>query len=439
MTETAVLSAWRRFGRPHRVGVAFSGGGDSTALLVAACAVSQAEGFFVHAIHIDHALRAESAGEAAWCQAFSGDLGIACDVHRLDSENFEGNTHDAARRARYAAFEQSAEEHDLNTIWTAHTAEDQAETLLQRIARGTGPAGLAGIRERFGIIARPLLHARREHLRDYLRAGGFTWLEDPSNADSTYMRTRLRSSVLPALVALGEHDAVAAIGRLAELAAEQNDLVADLTAADFAVVAERGGLRVDSLRALPAARRANVLRHWLAERAIVPPRQVIGDLLHLVDAPGPAGPVDLPGGGAIARDYEWLNWKDTSVVYTSWEPFEADRLIQRTFAGGRLTLTVTDNAPELVPGDVFLAPGRLAGAVWKTAWPGARMTPVGMDGHVKLQDLFVNEKIPRELRSVWPILARGTQILLVPGLRVAKALKSHQENEKTWVVRFKWL
>ncbi|MDP8224629.1 MAG: tRNA lysidine(34) synthetase TilS [Candidatus Lernaella stagnicola] len=438
MPDKILASAWRRYGRPDRFGVAFSGGGDSMALLVAAHAVARKVGATLVALHVDHALRPESASEAEVCRAQADRLGVAFQMARLQPGQLSGNIHDSARGARYEALSRMADEESLAAVFTAHTLDDQVETIFHRILRGTGPSGLRGIGEEYGVFRRPWLGMRRETLRAYLKAASFEWLEDPSNDDPRYLRTRIRQTMLPLAEEIGGAKAWEAIGRLAEIAHGEREVLEELAAADLADCRVGRALRVDRLQQFSEPRRFLVLRRWLAEDGIVPPRHVVEDLDHLATAPGPAGPVAIPGGGKIVRDYELLNRQDEGVVYPLWDPFPAAAEGVFTFADGRLELDVRADA-DAAPDIVLVTDSLMRAAQWRPAWPGARIQPIGMEGRVKCSDLFGNEKIPRDLRLVWPLLARDDSVLLVPGLRSAKALISHRENEKTWAVRFKWL
>jgi tRNA(Ile)-lysidine synthase len=435
MPARSLDATLRRFGAPKRVGVAFSGGGDSMALLHAAVALAEKRGLTICALHVNHRLRPDADADEAFCRRRAGEWGAAFAAAALDPSAFTGNLHDAARRARYAALARLAAAEALDVVLTAHTLDDQAETLLQRILRGSGPAGLAGIRERSGIFARPWLAVRRGALRDYLARHEIDWLEDPSNQNRRFLRARIRGELLPLLESVGGAKAPAALGRLAELAALEREALDEWTAVDLANCRAGAGLSAHRLRELPPARRNLALRRWLRDRGLIPPKKVISSLEGLCFGDGSGGPLRLPGGLAIRRDYDALNWTAVPVVHPAWAAFSAETPVERAFAGGRLRLRVGPAGGE--PG-VRIAPAELSGCQWRPPWPGARLRPRGMAGRVKCSDLFVNEKIPRALRASWPLLVRNETVLLVPGLRTAAELPLSQEEE-SWVVRLQWL
>jgi len=180
-----------------RLGVAVSGGGDSVALLVLA---SELPGVKIEAVTVDHGLRTGSRAEAVQVAALCGQLGVT--HQRLDWQRDAaagGNLQQAARRARYALIGAWAQARGLQAVLLGHTLDDQAETLLMRLARGSGVDGLAGMSEavaRDGMVwLRPLLGVRRADLRGFLRARGLTWCEDPSNEDARFQRVRARQAL----------------------------------------------------------------------------------------------------------------------------------------------------------------------------------------------------------------------------------------------------
>lgn len=193
---------------PPRIGLAVSGGGDSMALMVLTSrwAAAQADPPQLHAITIDHGLRPEAADEAAQVARAAAALGIVHQARRWDGWDGRGNLQAAARAARQRLIAGWAAEAGLGAVLLGHTRDDQAETLLLRLARGSGLEGLSGMapaRREAGLLwLRPLLEATRAELREVLRAAGVAWCEDPSNADTRFDRVRARQ-LLEGLAPLG--------------------------------------------------------------------------------------------------------------------------------------------------------------------------------------------------------------------------------------------
>ncbi len=233
--------------KPDRIGVAVSGGSDSLALLCAA----RASGLGVEAVTVDHGLRPEAAEEAAHVGEVCRRIGVPHTVLRWEGWDGKGNLQDQARQNRYALIARWAEARRLPSVALGHTMDDQAETLLMRLAREAGVEGLASMRlvfEREGVrFDRPFLFDRRDDLRAYLTAQGVRWVEDPSNEDESFGRVRARR-VLEALgplglgtealfrVALNLRDASDALGQMAsefartKVKAAGGDLIFDRTA-----------------------------------------------------------------------------------------------------------------------------------------------------------------------------------------------------------------
>ena len=182
--------------RGTRIGVAVSGGGDSVALLHLMHALNA---FDLHAITVDHGLRAESADEAQGVARMAHDLGIPHHIATWVDRPGRGNLSDNARRARKALIAQWARERDISHIALGHTADDQAETFLMRLARGSGLQGLSAMDP---VVAedgvrwlRPLMHTRRAELRRYLKDHKITWIDDPTNEDARFDRVKMRKAM----------------------------------------------------------------------------------------------------------------------------------------------------------------------------------------------------------------------------------------------------
>lgn len=218
--------------------LAVSGGPDSTALLYGAALLAPDRGWRLTVAHLDHGLRASSTDEAEAVATAAAGLGLPGEVRRVDvgalAKAERRSVEDAGRQARYRFLEEVAISHDPDAlIATAHTADDVAETILLRLARGSGLRGLRGIPARRGRIVRPLLHSRRATLRAALDAAGIPYATDPSNANVAHARNRVRAELLPALERLNPA-VVEALVRFGQLAADDDDLLDAMAAAELA-------------------------------------------------------------------------------------------------------------------------------------------------------------------------------------------------------------
>ncbi|HSW04548.1 tRNA lysidine(34) synthetase TilS [Aquabacterium sp.] len=255
------------------VAVAFSGGRDSLALLHATVRAAKDCGAQVVALHVHHGLMAEA---DAWAQSAIRLCGrwqragwpLRLRWHRLDSAPARGDSIEAwARRERYAALAQLAREEGATLLLLAQHRRDQAETVLLQALRGAGPRGLAAmprVVDRHGLCwARPWLDQPREAIEAYVRRHRLKPIDDPSNLDPRFARSRLRLQVWPALCAAFE-DADITLTQVARRAQEADAALAELAAIDLAASATANGLQRPRWLLLSAARRANALRAWLA-------------------------------------------------------------------------------------------------------------------------------------------------------------------------------
>ena len=224
--------------------LAVSGGPDSIALLHGAARLVAAgrRAWRLSVAHLDHALRHDSADDAAFVVDAATELGLQAQVRRTDVAalaRHEGSSiEEAGRVARYRFLEEIAPAGAL--IATAHTLDDAAETVLINLLRGSGLGGLAGIPARRGRVVRPLLDARRAELRTLLDAAGIKYLTDPSNTDPAFFRNRVRAEVLPVLESI-RPGAVERIGRFSRLAAVDDAFLDELAAAELARRADQDG------------------------------------------------------------------------------------------------------------------------------------------------------------------------------------------------------
>ncbi len=266
---------------PKRLGIAISGGGDSVALLHLASQCFANEDVELFAATVDHGLRPEAADEAQWVAQLAADLGVPHETLNWRGWDGNGNLQDHARRARYALLTEWAHRNQVVTLALAHTADDQAETLLMRLGRAAGVSGLAAMpsrRMQDGVVlVRPLLGVTREALRSYLRAENLAWFEDPSNADTRYERIRVRK-VLDSLRPLGlDARVLTEVAGNMSRAREALDWYTFLAAKDLALI-DAGDVLLDlrGFRTLPEEIARRLLLHvvcWIGGGRY-PPRRV---------------------------------------------------------------------------------------------------------------------------------------------------------------------
>ena len=381
--ERAIDRALGRLGvdRASPVVVACSGGPDSSALAHAVMALAR-DGRLgpVTLCHVDHQLRAGSDRDgllvARLAAAGGADFAsVAVDVERRAS------LESAARDARYAALDQVADERAAGAVLLAHTADDQAETVLMRIIAGTGLAGLAGIPARRGRFLRPLLERSRAEVVEYCRRHDIDTADDPTNLDRRHFRNRLRHDILPTL--RRENAGLdRALVQLAARAREMDDLI------DLAADALSGRAQADG--------------SWDVAALAAAPRPVAARVLARAAAAAGAGPLTArhhaalesllrrPRGGSAALD------------------LPAARAVREY---GRLLFVPVAPAPSdpAAPGGDLEIAGSGGPYEVRKVRPGDRMRPARLRGRSrKLSDLFIDARVPRRLRAAARVVVRGS-------------------------------
>ena len=300
--------------------VGLSGGADSTALLLACARKWPGQ---VQAIHVHHGLQAAADGFEEHCAALCQSLNVPLWVKRLDARHTPGQSpEDAARQARYKAFEAAAiaskAQAAIESIAIAQHADDQVETLLLALSRGAGIAGLAAMParwERAGVVwHRPLLQVAGADIRSWLRLQGQPWVEDPTNTDQRYTRNRIRAQLLPALEAAFPAFRET-FARSASNAAQAAELLDELAQQDLLRVGAPPHITV--LQGLSRARQANVLRHWLrVAYATTPSAAQLGELLNQLAACTTRGHrIHIKvGRGFVVRSGPQLGWYNPEVL-----------------------------------------------------------------------------------------------------------------------------
>jgi tRNA(Ile)-lysidine synthetase-like protein len=300
--RSAVRPGLRR--SPQPVLAACSGGPDSVALAAALAFEARDAGVRVGGVTVDHGLQPGSADRAERTSALLRDLRLDPVILLRVSVGPDGGPEGAARSARYDALAAAAADHGAR-IALGHTLDDQAETVLLGLGRGSGPRSVAGMVEDRPPYWRPLLGVRRETARQACADQGLPVWDDPWNDDPAYTRVRLRAEVLPLLEEVLGGGVAPALARTAALLREDLEALDELAATELAALAAAspdGSLPAAPLGTLPAALRRRVLRGWLGA-AGVPDLQAVH--LRAVEALVAGwrgqGTVDLPGGAGVVR------------------------------------------------------------------------------------------------------------------------------------------
>ncbi|MEY2861639.1 MAG: hypothetical protein RL392_2097 [Pseudomonadota bacterium] len=300
------------------LGVALSGGADSTALLALCAAKWPGQ---VVAMHVNHGLQAAAVLFEQHCQRLCAQFNVPLRTYRADAKNAQGQSpEDAARIARYKAFDVLAlveyAQPAIKSIAIAQHADDQVETLLLALSRGAGLAGMSAMPARWQrgdiVFHRPLLRVAGADIRSWLGKHKVDFVEDPTNLDPRFTRNRIRAQLLPALQSVFPQfrDTVA---RSAAHAAQAQDLLNALASEDLATICSPPDTapRIGGLQAMPHARKANVLRYWLrSSYQVIPSTAQLHELIDQVNACTTRGHrIHIKvGQGYVRRNGKVLDW-----------------------------------------------------------------------------------------------------------------------------------
>lgn len=395
--------------RSERVLCAVSGGADSMCLLAQMMVLAEQKGFTVLCAHFDHRQRgAESRRDAEFVRAFCAEHAVACFV-----EAYEGDRHDEAalREARYAFLRRTAAEQGCRWIATAHTADDQLETMLLNLARGSGLRGMSGIAPVQGDLLRPMLDLTRADVEAYLLAHQIPHVEDSSNASDAYARNRLRHAAVPALQSVNAQ-AVRHAAETAALLREDADFLDSLAR-------EAMDASLESLRLLPRPVRARVFR--LRFGAGLTKQHI--EALHAFILEDTPAALDLPGVRVLREQGRLL--AASALPPLPELTLAPGQTYDLPAHGFRITVSETDTLPEIY--DSFTVyrfkSAEIRGKLTLTARrPGDAIRIQGRGCTKRLSDLFLEAGVPVSERDFVPVLRDDLGPAAVYGFGVAERL-----------------
>ncbi|MBW1819515.1 MAG: tRNA lysidine(34) synthetase TilS [Deltaproteobacteria bacterium] len=427
--------------RGDGVVVGLSGGPDSVCLLHVLYRLSALLGIRLVAAHFDHGLRpAEDENETRFTTDLAQSLNLPVDSGKWASVQIsvKGSMEERARDARYLFLEAVKRKFGCRRIALGHTLDDQAETVLMRLLRGSGPAGLSGIPPcREGGIIRPLIDIRRSDVEAYLARNGLSYVTDSSNSERHILRNRIRLDLLPVLKDY-QPKIIEHLARTARIMRDDEGWMEGVAAewlSETAETGENGDIRIPvaAFNRLHRALKSRVIRLAMKKTAGTLRRVDAGHVEavgRLADSRRPQARLDLPNNLTARRVYEHLVIAPfhEAVVhefsYTIDGPgtcrVEAiQRSITLTFDHAE-TPTRNGNTPStaLLNGDRITFPLTV-----RNFRPGDRFVPLGMAGHKKVKDFFIDLKLPAPDRHRVPILLQGEDIMWICGYRIDDRFK----------------
>ncbi len=439
----------------QKVLVAFSGGADSTALLHLFSRLRESWSLEIAAAHLNHALRGEQSDAdeshcrqvcSAWHVPFFSrkvEVGQEARQRRLSIEV-------AAREVRYAFLEEVADAIEANVIALGHTRDDQAETVLLNLTRGAGTAGLAGMPIRRGRFIRPLLHISRLQVQAYCSLHGLSFVEDASNRDARYSRNRIRHHVLPELRLINPR-ADEAIERLALVMRDEEDwwrTYLQSLEPQFTLcrTQDEWQLSLEWLAQQPEAIQRRVIRYavqnlspegWEAEFEQV-------EKLREAIRTGRRAGVTVHGGRLHASVGQralrvWVKHESAPLAYEIVVQIPGETPVP----GAGVTLFAEYSPLPAAHSwrqdnwEVWCDASRISGQLKVRNWRrGDRVQPLGLSGHRKLSDIFIDRKVPLSLRGRIPVVCDAEGIIWIVGICLAHRVRCTSETRQAlhlWV------
>jgi tRNA(Ile)-lysidine synthase len=436
------IQDYQMLDRGHTVLVAVSGGPDSMVLLHTLWQLREPLALKVFVAHLNHRMRASATQDAWFVETTARDLGILCICETIDVPTYQRqhklSPEDAARRVRYAFLRATATRLGADRIAVGHTADDQAETVLLHLLRGSGLRGLCGIPPVREPIIRPLIRVPRRDILDYLQTHRLPCREDPSNHQRRYTRNRLRLDLLPALQQHYNPRLVQALCTTAQLLVDDEAALQALArqrflSARLPSAREQVRLGIDELTPLAPALQRRVLREALTEvlgslQGIT--HTHIAAILTLLQASAGTKWLGLPQGVVVERRYEVL------LIHRQAPSAAVDVDVPLPIPGAcRVDALGVTIVSDLLPRDAAATPFPTGDVTWldadrvgqevrvRTRRPGDRLQPLGSVYAKKLKTFLIDAKVPRAVRDRLPLVVTSAGIAWVGGVRPAEWAK----------------
>lgn len=437
----------------ERVLVALSGGPDSVCLLRVLEGLKEEFRLNLQALYVDHGLRPEEVeGEKKFCGNLCTKFGISFLMKFIDVTSYAKvnklNRQEAARELRYKIFEETAHEVNAEKIALGHTADDQAETLLMRLLRGTGPTGLSGIAPVRGKFIRPLIEVQRKEIEHYLAEGKIDFIVDSSNLKRDYLRNEIRLSLIP-LIKHMNPGIINTLARTASIFREEERYFEILVAKTLMkLISGKTESHIELFLGPLEAMEKIILRRTL-RRAIDETRGLHGisfvhieDIIELIKKGASGDRLYLPHGIRVIKEY-------STLILTSDPPVRLDKynlnvpgkmvlkeagVLVYASLGKTQDFEGTSQSvgkhTDFKTSAIFDAERLIFPLIIRSREKGDFFYPLGFSKKKKLQDFFVDEKVPRDERNVIPLIVSGDDIVWVVGYRGDDRFKVTNETKK---------
>ncbi len=422
-----------------------SGGADSTALLYLFSRLRYKYSLSLLAVHINHQLRgAESDADEAAVKRLCLTLNVPLIIRRIRVEK-RNSQENQARKARFSIFDEVMANYGYNKIALAHHREDQAETVVLNMLRGSGISGMAGIKPFTGIVIHPLLCFSKPELESLLATAKIPWCSDSSNLDNGFTRNRIRNELMPLLrrdynPAVGDH-----LCSLAEIFLQAEEILSERSKQQYRRVTLDYSPSQVSLELRPLLKMYPLERYYLYRKAYRLVSKVETDFLaahfkaieDILCAEG-SKILALPHGVVVKKLYEeiqFLSESKTPEITESCLEIDADRA-RAVFGNYRFTfkhLRILPTLPEaeeqalhiIIDEDKIKLPFKI-----RFRQPGDRFIPLGMGNFKKLKEFFIDEKVPKYERNLLPVFDDGDKIFWITGYRIDNRVKRDETSSR---------
>ncbi len=466
LAETLVRDRMLAPGDAVLVGV--SGGPDSVALLRILHEIGPSLRLRLEVAHVEHGIRGhESREDGEFVRRIAADLSLPFHMTSLapapsGRDRHPGNFEALARERRYAFFAEVAAARGIGKVAVGHNRGDQVETMLMWLLRGCGPEGLAGMpavrplaRDGAGadgtLLIRPLLDVARDEILEYLESRGLDYREDRTNRDTRYLRNRIRRTVLPGLGEQTDDGLELRLARLAGMLRSDHALLERRVAGVYPRVVRGDVLDRAAFLGLEPELRPRLVRFWL-NRGLGTLRRIgfahVDAVLQAIGGPRPHASVSLPGSWTVLREYDSVRLTRSAEGarkepprtedYSYPLPLEGEVVVPeagvQVTAWRSTTLEMPEGAFEAAF-DLSCLERNGGELRVRNSRPGDRFRPLGMAGHKKLKDLFIEKKVPRSRRRTLPLLLAGEEIVWVPGCARSDFARLEPETEAVWRIK----
>ena len=447
------IKKYSMFSEKDRVLTGLSGGPDSVCLLHALNNLKDGYKLSLHAIYIDHGLRPdEIQSEIEFCKKLCENLGVPFITKSVDVISYASeyglNKQEAARELRYKMFEDAALEIGSNRIALAHNADDQAETFFMRILRGAGQKGLSGIPPVRGKIIRPMIEIERKDIEEFLDGISQSFIVDSSNLKKDYFRNWLRLAVMPEFK-LQNPELIRTISRTSEIIREEDNHLELIVTKTLMKLIPKKTDRTIELFLVPLETMDRAILRRVLRRAVDAVKGLRGigfvhieDIVELVKRGNSGDRIYLPKGIRVIKGY-------ATLILTSEQPSklgtyslnvpeelvlkESGILIKSSFVDSA-EISCDGKSKVVIDAEKIKPP-----LVIRARKSGDLFYPFGFGKRKKLQDFFVDEKIPRDERDSVPIVLSGNDIVWIAGYRADERFKVMSETKKIVMIEIKHL